>query len=215
MSAVNLEQFMLPARAKRLKDKAAERTRNLVLALDGVHDPHNLSATIRSADAFGLLDVHIIESQAHMKISHKVSQGTHKWLDIHRWPDPDKCSRSLLKDGFKLWVADVNQRSLPVDELPWGDKIAMVFGNEHHGASEQMRSKATGFFHIPMYGFAESFNISVSVGISLAIAIRGRWDQLGRHGDLPLPEQEKLISKWQQISVRGSQLILDRLKTHC
>ncbi len=202
---------MLPERVERLRRVAAGRTRNLVLALDGVHDPHNLSAIVRSCDAFGLLDLHVVESNARFRVSRKVSQGADKWLDIHRWPDPDACAERLVDDGYKLWVADVRPGSLSVDELPWEQRLALVFGNEHAGASDRMRTRATGAFHIPMHGFAESFNVSVAVGICLALALRGRQAKLGRHGDLSEVEIDRLVDDWQRRSVRGADLILRRL----
>lgn len=202
---------MLPERAERLRRVAAGRTRNLVLALDGVHDPHNLSAVVRSCDAFGLLDLHVVESNARFRVSRKVSQGADKWLDIHRWPDPDACADRLLADGYQVWVADVRPGSLSVDELPWDRRLAMVFGNEHAGASARMRKRATGAFHIPMHGFAESFNVSVAVGICLALALRGRQAKLGRHGDLTAAQIDHLVEDWQRRSVRASDLILRRL----
>ena len=207
-----LEDFMLPERAERLRRVAAGRTRNLVLVLDGVHDPHNLSAVVRSCDAFGLLDLHVIETNARFRVSKKVSQGAHKWLDIHRWPDPEACAQRLQVNGHAVWVADARQDSLAVDELPWDQRLALVFGNEHAGASAHMRRVASGAFHVPMVGFAESFNVSVAVGISLALAHRGRQAALGRHGDLSAGEIDRLVDDWQRRSVRASDLILRRLE---
>ena len=206
-----LEDFMLPERVERLRQVAAWRTRNLILVLDGVHDPHNLSAVVRSCDAFGLLDLHVIESNARFRVSRKISQGAEKWLDIHRWPEPKSCAQQLHAQGFELWLADSRPDSLPGDQLPWDKRLGLVFGNEHAGASAQMREQATGCFHIPMHGFAESFNISVAVGIGLALAQRGRQAQLGRHGDMSSDEIDQLVEDWQRRSVRASDLILRRL----
>ena len=208
-----LESFMLEDRVLHLREVAAKRTRNLVLVLDGVHDPHNLSATVRSCDAFGLLDLHAIETHARFRVSKKVSQGAEKWLDIHRWSNPEACEQALSNDGFELWVADAQLGSIAIDDLPWEKPLALVFGNEHEGASDYMKKQAAGTFHIPMYGFAESFNVSVAVAISLAIAIRGRTCMLGKHGDLTEEQQEKLMSEWSRRSVRKADLILHRLKS--
>ena len=208
----SLEDFMLQKRVRRLRQVVQNRTRNLCVVVDGVHDPHNLSATVRSCDAFGILDLHVVESQARFRVSHKVSQGTQKWLDIHRWPNPEDCAEKLHQSGFQLFVADVNTESQSIDHLPFGEKLALVFGNEHQGASAHMRQVADGSFHIPMFGFAESLNISVSVGISLAIAVRERVRILGQHGDLSEQQQQRLIEDWQKRSVRCSNLILARLE---
>jgi tRNA (guanosine-2'-O-)-methyltransferase len=207
-----LEEFMLPDRVDRLVQVAAQRTRNLVAVLDGVHDPHNLSATVRSCDAFGLLDLHVIESQAPLRIHRKVTQGAEKWLDIHRWPAPRDCVEALHAEGFELWLADARQDSRPIAALPWSRRMALVFGNEHRGASSAMAQAVSGRFHIPMHGFAESLNISVAVGISLALAVQGRIAELGAHGDLPADQRDELVAEWQRRSVRKSDLILEHLE---
>lgn len=211
VDATQLEEFMLPKRAERLRKIASGRTRSLVVALDGVHDPHNLSATVRTCDAFGLLDLHVIETQARFRIRKKVTQGAEKWVDVHRWADPSACASELSRQNFEIWLADSEQNSLPIDQIPWDRRLALVFGNEHQGASDQIRKAATGTFHIPMHGFAESFNISVALGISLALAVRGRQRVSGTHGDLPAAEQAQLVDEWLKRSVRRSDLILERL----
>jgi tRNA (guanosine-2'-O-)-methyltransferase len=205
-----LEDFMLPERAERLRRGAARRSRNLVVVLDGVHDPHNFAAVARSCDAFGLLDLHVIERDARFRVRRKVSQGAEKWLDIHRWPAPRSCFTALAAAGFELWLAD-GAGGRPVEAVPWPRRIALVFGNEHAGASDFLRQRAAGRFTIPMHGFAESFNVSVAVGISLAFGVRGRIQALGRHGDLTADQQRRLVGEWQRRSVRHGDRILRRL----
>ena len=206
-----LEPFMLEGRSERLREVAAYRTRGLTVLLDGVHDPHNLSAVVRSCDAFGLLDLHVIESQARFRVRSKISQGCEKWLDIHRHAGPENAIDTLRASGHELWVADASKDSIPVDQVPFQKRLALVFGNEHRGASAKLREAANGTFHIPMHGFSESFNISVAAAITLAIAARQRERLLGRHGDLSPEEQKALVWNWQKRSVKHAKLILARL----
>ena len=118
---------------------------------------------------------------------------------------------ALQASGHQLWLADATRDSVPVDRVPFQNRLALVFGNEHQGASAQLREAANGAFHIPMHGFSESFNISVAAAISLAIAVRRREILLGRHGDLSREEQAALVWSWQKRSVKHAKLILARL----
>jgi tRNA (guanosine-2'-O-)-methyltransferase len=206
-----LEPFLLSDRIARIEKNAELRTRNLVVVLDDVHDPHNQSAIVRSCDGFGLLELHVIENHPRFRCNKKVSQGAQKWLEIMRHRDSTSCATALNERGFELWVADPKAPSQPVDNLPWERPLALVFGNEHEGPSKAMRSHATGCFHVPMFGFVESFNVSVAVGIALAVGVRERLRRLGRHGDLTDEERQQLIAAWVRRSVRHADKILSQL----
>jgi tRNA (guanosine-2'-O-)-methyltransferase len=208
-----LEQFLLESRIERLKQAVARRTRSLTVALDGAHDPHNLSAVVRSCEGFGLLDLWVVESHARFRTNSKVAQGAEKWLDIHLHDDPAACARELLDQGFELWVADAESAGTDVAEVPWERKIALVFGNEHEGASPEMQQAASGRFCIPMHGFSQSLNVSVAAGIALAIGIRERQRRLGRVGDLTGDEQAELFAEWERRSVRYADKILAHLES--
>jgi tRNA (guanosine-2'-O-)-methyltransferase len=208
-----LEPFLLKGRIDRLKQIVARRTRSLTVVLDGTHDPHNLSAVVRSCEGFGLLDLWVVETHARFRTNSRVAQGAEKWLDIHRYDDPAACTRELVNRGFELWVADAEFAGADVAGLPWEKKIALVFGNEHEGVSPVVDRAATGRFSIPMHGFSQSLNVSVAAGISLAIGVRERERRLGRIGDLSDAEQSELIAEWERRSVRCADKILAHLKS--
>jgi tRNA (guanosine-2'-O-)-methyltransferase len=206
-----LEPFMLSSRVDRLQKAVAQRTRSVCVVLDGVHDQHNLSAVVRSCEGFGLLDLHVIETHAPFRIGSSVTQGAEKWLDIHLYPQPEDCIASLAATQAEIWLADPAPGSFEVHEVDWQKPIALVFGNEHEGPSQVMQEHATGRFHIPMRGFSQSLNISVAVGITLAIGVAERIKRLGNHGDLSQSEQTDLIAEWQLRSVKCADKILARL----
>jgi len=208
----SLERFMLPERVRRLSAAAARRTRGLTVVLDGVHDPHNLSAVVRSVEGFGLLDLHVIETHARFEICPKVTQGAEKWLDIHRYPTPGKCLTALQAENFALWLADPDPAATPLIDLPWERRLALVFGNEHEGPSKEMLGSAHGKFKIPMRGFSQSLNISVAAGIVLACGTAERERRTGNQGDLSQEEQAALVAEWQRRSVRAAEQILARLE---
>jgi len=207
-----LERFMLEGRVERLKEAVARRTRTLTVVLDGVHDPHNLSAVVRTCEGFGLLQMHVVETHAPFQVSHKICQGTEKWVDIHCHATPQACLRELTARGFDIWHADPVPGSRPVKELPWERPLALVFGNEHEGASSAIVQASLGSFHIPMYGFAQSFNVSVAAGITLATAVAQREKRDQGHADLAPGKQAALVAEWQRRSVKHADQILTRLK---
>jgi len=206
-----LEPFMLASRVERLERAATSRTRTLTMVLDGVHDPHNLSAVVRSCEGFGLLDLHVVESHAGFRVSKKISQGAEKWLDVHRHCDPAGCIHALWQAGFQLWVAAPGTAHHRVQDLPVDRPLALVFGNERDGASIAMQRAAAGCFQVPMCGFSQSFNVSVAAGIALAFVVEARRQRPQGHGDLSAAERAALVAVWQRRSVRHADRILSRL----
>ncbi len=206
-----LQEYLLPTRAQRLAEVAGRKTNSLTVVLDGVHDPHNLSAVLRTCEGFGLLNLHVIETHGDFQISPKVTQGAEKWLDIHRYTDPKACMCKLKQNGYAVWVAQPNQNSRQVTDIPYKQRLALVFGNEHAGPSTDILGLSDGTFHIPMYGFSESFNVSVATGIALSQAVSARERSPKGHADLSSKEQCRLLSVWQHRSVKHADMILKRL----
>jgi len=201
---------MLPGRVERLRRDVERRTRSVTVVLDGVHDPHNISAVTRSAEAFGLLELHVVESNAPCRINPQVSQGAEKWLELRTWPQPRACIDELKQRGFTLWIADPRaNRSLW--EIDWSGRLALVFGNEHLGLSPRMSQAADGAFSIPLPGFSQSLNVSVAAGITLATVAQWRQNHLGGHGDLDAAQRARLLERWHRLSVKHAGAILSRL----
>jgi tRNA (guanosine-2'-O-)-methyltransferase len=147
------------------------RIRRLTAAVEGVADPHNTAAVIRTAEAFGLETVHIIENDASFRSTHRVTRGTHKWIDFSVWKNPDEFAEAVRAQGKIILAADARaERSLyDLDsKLP----TALVLGNERKGISDKMRALSDGAFFIPMKGFAESLNVSVAAAVSISTLCR-------------------------------------------
>lgn len=169
-----LSTVVTPERLERIDQVARSRTDELVLVLDGISDPHNSSAVLRSADAFGIQTVYVIVGRHGFRASRGVSKGTHRWLDIIRYETAEACARRLTDDGFSIYVAEMDAKITP-DDLAHVSRLAIVFGNEHRGASQGMRAAAAGTFSIPMRGFVESLNVSVAAAITMqTLARQGR-----------------------------------------
>ena len=214
-----LEQFLLPSRLERLNQVAENRTNSLTVVLEEVHNPHNISAVIRSADAFGVNKVHFIGSS--LDYSRGISLGTERWIRTIKHKSATDAVKVLKDDGFSLVVMQPEldeahngqKKSIPINELPFSEKLALVFGNEHKGVSEELVKAADYSAFIPMYGFVESLNISVACAISLfcsTISDAKNERQTKKLGDTELRE---LKNEWLKKDLKGSKLILERFKS--
>ncbi|RME28938.1 MAG: TrmH family RNA methyltransferase [Deltaproteobacteria bacterium] len=206
-----LERFLSQRRVERLRRDTEQRCMSVTVVLDGVHDPHNIGAVVRSAEAFGLLEMHVVESCAPCRLSRRVTQGADKWLSVKTWPEPELCARDLLERGFVLWRAEPDAPDSLYD-IEWRGKVALVFGNEHMGLSDEMKLAASRAFRIPLYGFSQSLNVSVAAGISLAWLVQWRERNLGGHGDLDEQMRRALLERWQKLSVAQAERILRHLE---
>lgn len=196
-----LAPLVTPERLARMDAVIARRTRSLVPVLEDLADPHNGAAIMRSADAFGCQEVHVIEGRHPFAVSTRVTRGTHRWLDLVRHAGVDACIDHLQGRGFRIYVAAMDGEVGP-EELARVPRAAVVMGNEHKGASAEMRARVDGVYRIPMEGFVESLNVSVASAITLYVASRGR------HGDLQAHEREELRARWLLDSVRDAERIV-------
>ncbi|RTL06879.1 TrmH family RNA methyltransferase [Candidatus Dependentiae bacterium] len=145
----------------------AQRTRYVTVALEDVFQPFNASAIIRTAEIFGLQDMHVISVKNQFKPSIGISRGAVKWLNIKEYEHPASCIAQLKKQGYIIAATCLNEKSIPIQDLPVNQKTALLFGNELVGLSKESIALADIPVHIPMYGFTKSFNVSVSVALCL------------------------------------------------
>ena len=202
--AIDHQGLLLPRRKERVDQVVSRRLRGLTLVLEQVHDPHNLAAVLRTAEGFGLQDVHVVEAPGGFRPNAAVTQGADKWIDVHKHRDSVSCAAALRGQGFALYGSRLEGEAVDVEALPFaqdGKKLALIFGNEHEGLSARLASACEGFFKIPMLGFAQSFNVSVAVGITLSTAVLAR-RRLGLGGDLNPEEQEALRRRFYALAVK-------------
>jgi len=156
-------------RIHRLKTVASHRLHDVVV-LENIHDPHNAAAALRNCDAFGIQTVHVIFETEKMfnpeKLGKLTSASANKWLEIKTWTTASECFTSLKKEGFHIAATaiDKNAQSFDTFELP-KQKMAFVFGNEGFGITDIAKKMADTLIYIPMYGFVDSLNLSVTVGV--------------------------------------------------
>lgn len=167
------------ARAEKLRTLAANRQVDLTVILENIYDPHNLGAVLRTCDSVGVAEVYglyTIESpEALEKISgHKSSSGSKKWVDVHVFDDAEKCFAAVRKKYSKIYGTHLSADSVGLYDLDLADSVALVFGNEHRGMSQESLTLVDGNFIIPQAGLTKSLNISVACAVSLYEAKRQR-----------------------------------------
>jgi len=198
MNASSLEAHLTPHRVAGMRAALARRLSWLVVVLDNLHDRHNISAVLRSCDAFGVQEVHVIESTTPFEVNPLVSQGVERWLTIRRWPGFAACCSHLRRRGFALYATALGSDACGVHELPLDRKIAVVFGNEHRGVDADLVARCDGNVLIPMHGFTQSLNVSVAAAVTIAV-LSEKLRSAGReHVFLSSRARAKVYAAWLQ-----------------
>lgn len=198
-----------------MRDVATKRTRSLTIVLDEIRNVHNISAIIRTADAFGILDVHLLYRE--FDSSKGVTQGAERWLKIHKHESAEQLIEKLKAEGFKIVTLAPKdnikngENSIPIFSLPFSGKLALVFGNEKRGVSEVFEQAADYSAYIPMFGFVESLNVSVACAISLFCSSISCAKEERQVSCISEVEQEALYASWLLKELPQANLVLDRL----
>jgi tRNA (guanosine-2'-O-)-methyltransferase len=198
-----LEPFATEERAARIKGVLSHRLASVTVVVDALHDPHNGAAIVRSCDAFGIQTMHAIERTEPFAAARAVARGSQKWIDIVRHPSAESCLEALR--GFELVATHPDGDLIPEDlaKLP---KVALVLGNEQKGIAPEVRAACKRAVRVPMVGFVESLNVSVTAAILMHAATRGR------SGDLPEDVLRNLYARGLFLSVTRAEERLDAVR---
>ena len=203
-----LAGFLLPERRDRLRDVLSRRTNHITVVLEDIFDPHNASAVLRSCEAMGVQTVHIIQVRHKFQVKEGVSMGTGKWLTLKQHASTEACFLALRSQGYRVCAASPPApASVSLPDYRAAEKTAIVLGSEKDGLSEYARQNADVLLTIPMRGFAESFNLSVSAAI-LVYALRESF---------PCPSltpEEALETEqaWMEASLRNPEELVERFR---
>lgn len=210
----HLAKYISHERIEKIDAVLKDRTQHVCLVLEDINKPHNASATIRTCECLGIQDIHIIENsenESPFYASRLVTQGAAKWVDLHRYKKKNlnntrDCLESLKKKGFRVVATSPAADSLSLAEVPLDRKVAVLFGNEEKGLSREALNAADAALRLPMFGFTQSFNISVSVAIAFSHIIAKlrasdiRWQ-------LSEKEKRQLKRLWYRRSIRAGKMI--------
>jgi tRNA (guanosine-2'-O-)-methyltransferase len=182
---------MTPERYKRLTTVLSHRQPDLTVVLENVFDPHNVSAVMRTCDAVGIQDIYILNNRIppHKKWGYKSSSTAAEWLSIHQFTDAEECFKEVRKRYQKIFTTYLSNDSVDVFQLDLTQSVALVFGNETYGVSEEIRRFSDGDFIIPQMGIIKSLNISVACAVTLYEAFRQKQAK-GHYLQSRMPEAE-------------------------
>ncbi len=180
---------------------AQHRQTGLTVVMENIHDPHNVSAVLRSCDAVGILRVELLYTvEKFPRIGRKSSSSASKWIQRRLHRSVDDCYGALREEGFRIYATHLANDAVGLYELDLTGRVALVFGNEHRGVSEEAATKADANFHIPMVGMIQSLNVSVAAAVSLYEAFRQR--TLAGMYERPTLSDDSLVSLLKEWSSR-------------
>jgi len=189
---------MTERRLQKIKTVLSRRQPDLTVVIENIHDPHNVSAILRSADAVGVTEVHLVYTYERFPaLGKKSSASALKWVARKKFGSIDECYAELRKKGFLICATRITADAHSLYDLDLTRKVAFVFGNEHRGVSNEAAEHADAIFQIPMMGMVQSLNVSVACAVSLYEALRQR-NLAGMYDTrrLPLREYQRMLREW-------------------
>ncbi len=223
-SAKKIKELLAPLltseRRRRIKYVLERRTKYVTLVLDDLYHQHNMSAVVRSCEAFGIQDVHVIELENRFVPTHGVSMGAQQWISIYRYSSISDCINVLKENGYRILAADPPEKALEtkqktsvsIDDLDIKEgRVAIVLGKELDGLDPRLRNQCDSVVYIPMKGFTESLNVSVTAALFL-YQLRKKIDELPTQlWRLKDEEIEELEALWYVKSLKRGEQILNEL----
>jgi len=190
---------MTSERQQKIESVLSKRQNDITIVLENVNDPHNISAVMRSCDAIGIQEIYILNTKipAYEKWASRSSCSAMKWLTIHQFADAKECVDIIKRKHSRILTTSLTTDAVSLYDLDLTQSVAFIFGNEHSGVSEEIRSLADGNFAIPQVGMIRSLNISVACAVTLYEAFRQRTTR-GQYKKQALDEKtyQELKTKW-------------------
>lgn len=210
-----LYNIITPSKIEMFERLVPLRTRHFTVVLENIFQEHNASAVLRTCESFGVQDLHVIEKDNKYKVQRDIARGAGRWVDMYNYnkgEDPTmECLTTLKAKGYKIVATTPHKNDFSITNLPIDEPIALVFGTEQAGISDVVIEHADAFVQIPMYGFTESFNISVSAAISMHV-IRERLEQVDFPWKLSPEEQLELKIKWCEKIIPRGHLVVPEIR---
>ena len=212
-----LQDFMTEGRIETFKKVLENRTKHFTVVVEDVYQSHNASAIIRTCDIFGIQDMYSTQRLHPFNVSSYVAKGADRWVDVHKFKKPNSDNTqdaidAMREKGYQIIATSPHYGSTTPSDFDITKPSALFFGAEKEGLSKNIIDQADGYIKIPMYGFTESLNISVSAAIILqTLSQKLRDSDIDWH----LSEEEKidLEFKWAKKSVKNSEMLLKKFKT--
>jgi tRNA (guanosine-2'-O-)-methyltransferase len=204
-----LENILTENRKERFQNVLENRTNHFTIAVEDIFQMHNTSAVMRSCEVFGIQELNVIEQRYGKTIDKEIAMGAQKWVDINKFETVTDCVKTLKHKGYQIIATTPHENDCLLDDFDISKPSALFFGTERDGLSEEILKEADGFLKIPMVGFTESLNISVSA----AIIIQNLMNRL-RNSDIKwqLSDEEILEKRmaWTKNSIKDIKRIEER-----
>lgn len=205
----HLESYLTEQRRLKFAKVIAQRTKHFTVATEDVYQLHNTSAVIRSCDVFGIQEVSIIEEQNTKRIDREIAMGAQKWVDLNRYHSVKSCIKDLKQQGYQIVATTPHTNDCDLQDFDVTKKSCFFFGRETEGLSQEVLNEADCYLKIPMVGFTESLNISVSAAIILQhVTSKLKTTDI----DWQLSEEEQLKKRldWCKKTIKSYDDIVDR-----
>ena len=205
----HLKGFLTEKRMARFEKILNERTRHFTIVAEDVYQIHNTSAVMRSCDAFGIQDLHLVEERNGKSIDKEIAMGSQKWVTLHRYNSMDTCMETLRAQGYQIVATSPHAEASELHEFDFTKMSALFFGTEKDGLTEEVLTQADAFIKVPMYGFTESLNISVSAAIIMQhLVTKLKLSDIDWH----ISEEEKLVLElqWAKNTIKAHKKIVAR-----
>lgn len=208
-----LKEFITPRRYELINKVLSKRTRHLTVVLENLYQSHNASAVVRSCDCFGIQDIHVIKKDNEFTFNKEIALGASQWTTLNlckaqEIPTQDVLM-SLKNKGYSLVATSLREGAIPLSELPIDNKLALCFGTEIDGLSDEIYDHVDYQVKIPMHGFTQSFNVSVSVALFLYELVT-KLQESNVNWQLSDQEQEELRLEWMTKSAQNGEKLVER-----
>ncbi len=209
-----LEPYVSPHKVDVIDKVLSNRTRKITVVLEDIYHAQNASAVLRTCECMGLQDVYVAENKNTFEVNPRVVQGSSKWITLHKFSKSEldnpifSCIEGLRSAGYHICATSPSADAIDIAELQLSEKMAFVFGTELTGISDEVAGASDEFVRLPMYGFTDSYNLSVSVALVLQEIVK-KYKTIFHDWQLSKKEQEALRLEWYRKIVRRSDLILE------
>lgn len=210
-----LYEMITPGKVEMFERIAPLKTDYLTVVLENIYQEHNASAVLRSCESFGVQSMHIIEKDWKYQVQRDIARGAGRWVDMYNYNDENPtitCLKQLKSKGYKILATTPHENDCTIETVPIDQPMALVFGTEGDGISQDVINMADEFVKIPMYGFTESFNISVSAAVSM-YALRTRLEKSDVDWKMSEEDLIRLKIKWcTRIIPHGEKVVPEVIK---
>ncbi len=190
---------MTPERAAKINKVLSKRQNDLTVIIENVTDPHNIAAVMRTCDAVGISELFVLNTKinTHKRFGTRSSSSAQKWMQTHQFTDMQECFKVVKKKYKRVFATHLGEHSKSIYEMDFTEPIALVFGNEKIGVSDEIRAQCDGNFIIPQVGMISSLNISVACAVTIYEAYRQK-EALGHYNEMKLDAKQKtaLFDYW-------------------